>query len=840
MRILQIIAKRKKTLKAGLAALAMIFLLEDTVYAATNKSGCESKGTVTAVYDTAGTGVNGYYKKNGKVIVTYKMGNPDESCSDTSYQYVGITNKVETPKIDASEANVSGGGHVCNGHTSNSAEWKHWFGLSGSVLYGMGTKNVGSVTVTEEEYKKCSYAIAGPSSSFGDGLGSNGKFYWIVLYKKLPSAIGADNIDETPPVVELSAAPSGKTAVNPANGRTYGTQAVLTASSTDQQARPHKTKTFRFKNASGNITDWIAANSENKKAAASTYTVNANSSYYVETQDQLGNAITSKGVTVDFIDLTAPTAMLGKTVHEKVVSNGKEWTATTITLSTSASDSGAGLSAKPYCFDGVTWTEAKEYVISQNGTYQVKVQDALGNIVTKSITIDNFDRKAPEGEVNTNYENGITVGEKTWSKDGALVEAQARDEGCGLDEAPYSFDGGENWISENKHAFSENGKYEVKIRDGLHNVKTIPVEIEGIDKTAPVIEEIKMEPENWKSGNAVIKVSARDNEEGCGLAKAAYSYDGGKSWTEKNEIMLSESADLEIQVRDQLGNIANQTFCASRTPDEEEKEGSGDDDEDDDDDDEDDDDKDGDDDDKDGDDDKKKKDDKDGDDKKKKDDKDKDGDKDGNGKKKKKKGTQGEEKDNVTEIVPQENIVIPEKKESKDTEKKKDTKSDNSQAEKKKQEETSKKTYQVTLPILEEENEPIEIEEYDSNDTKTEKAEKTFWEKLCISALIAILLLGLLGLFLWYLFVFCKFRAVLYGKEEGRYKRLGTVMISKEDEQHVADIPDELLQQISGNYYRLKVNPAYLFEQEGEDIYIHIEERMLKKQVEKQIDFFAG
>ena len=124
MKILQVIIKKKKTIKAMLAVFALVFCLEDTVYAAANKSGCENRGTVTAAYDTAGTAVNGYFKKNGKVVVTYEMGQPDESCSDTSYQYVGITDKVEVPQIDASETNVSGGGHVCNGHTSNAAEWK--------------------------------------------------------------------------------------------------------------------------------------------------------------------------------------------------------------------------------------------------------------------------------------------------------------------------------------------------------------------------------------------------------------------------------------------------------------------------------------------------------------------------------------------------------------------------------------------------------------------------------------------------------------------------------------------------------------------------------------------
>ncbi len=832
MRILQVIIKKQKAIKAMLAVFTLVFCLEDTVYAAANKSGCENRGTVTAAYDTAGTAVNGYYKKNGKVVVTYEMGQPDESCSDTSYQYVGITDKVEVPQIDASETNVSGGGHVCNGHTSNTAEWKHWFGLSGRVLYGMSTKNLGSVTVTEEEYKKCSYAIAGPSASFGDGLGSSGRFHWIVLYKKLPSKIGSNGIDETAPEIELKAAPSGKTAVNPANGKTYGTQAVLTATCADQESRPHKTKTFRYKNSSGNITDWIAANSGNKKTASSTHTVNGNGTYSVESQDQLGNSSISKGISVDFIDLTAPAAMVDKTVNDKVVVNGKEWTATTVTLNVTASDSDAGLSSLPYSFDQVTWTNAGNYVISQNGTYHVKVQDALGNMATKTVTIDNFDKTAPEAEVITNYENSVTIGEKIWSGEGANVEIQAADKGCGLDAAPYSFDGGENWTRENRHTFSENGIYQVKVRDSLHNIKSNVVSIKGIDKTPPVIQEISMEPSNWKSGNAVVQVLAKDNESGCGLAEKAYSFDGGKNWTEKNEIVISKTTDLKIQVKDGLGNIAEETFQAKCTPEEENKKGN-DDDEDEEKDDE-------------------------GDDDEGDDEKD-DDNKDDNKKKRKKYGdkiTDGDrvKKEGIVDTksggddpVPEgENIIpVPKKEEGKKSHKSQvkntveNRKEDSNAKEKTEQEEIKETTHQVTLPVLEEEKEPIEIEEYDTNSPKERKREKTFLEKLCISALIAILLLGLLGLLLWYLFIFCKYRVVLYGKEEGRYNRLGTVAISQKEEQHMADIPDELLQKISGNHYRLKVNPAYLFEREGEDIYIHIEERMLKKQVEKQIDFFV-
>lgn len=107
-----------------------------------------------------------------------------------------------------------------------------------------------------------------------------------------------------------------------------------------------------------------------------------------------------------------------------------------------------------------------------------------------------------------------------------------------------------------------------------------------------------------------------------------------------------------------------------------------------------------------------------------------------------------------------------------------------------------------------------------------------------MTAFTVILSLGFLGFLFWYLFVYCKYKAVLFGKENGKYKRLGILMITKKEEQQQIEVPDELLQQITGHYYRIKVNRLYLSVNKGADIFLLIEERMVKKQVEKYIDFY--
>lgn len=47
---------------------------------------------------------------------------------------------------------------------------------------------------------------------------------------------------------------------------------------------------------------------------------------------------------------------------------------------------------------------------------------------------------------------------------------------------------------------------------------------------------------------------------GCGLADAAYSYDGGKTWTSDSFLEVTGNGTYEVMVRDRLGNISSGSF----------------------------------------------------------------------------------------------------------------------------------------------------------------------------------------------------------------------------------------------------------------------------------------
>lgn len=829
-------SRKKRIWGAMLAGFIFLLTMEENVLAATNKSGCEPGGTVKASYETEGQKANGYGLKSGKILVTYEMGEPSESCPNTSWQYVGITNQVEVPGIDKSETNVSGGGYSCNGHHSNTADWTHWFGRSGSILYGMDKENTGSVLVTEEAYKRCNYAIAGPSKNFGDGIEADGKFYWIVLYKKLPTEISKEGIDDTAPKIALQAVPSGITAVNSTTGKTYGTEALLSARITDNQARPHKTKTVRFKNSEKNITDWLSANIRNKTEVTCDIIVKENDTYYAESQDQLQNDTVSSGTTVDFIDKDKPVAIVGKEVNENIIVDGKEWTATNVTLFVSADDEGVGLAQTPYCFDDVTWTKSEKYVISQNGNYRIKVRDALGNVVEKNILINNFDKQAPVGEINTAYENGITIGDSVWSNKQVTLEIQAVDGGCGLDNEPYSYDGGATWTSENKISFTENGEKIVKIRDGLHNTMTKYIFIDGIDKTAPEIKEIQVTSAGNETKGAIVKVTAVDNADGCGMNDTAYSYDGGATWTDKNEMTVTETTVLNIQVRDKLLNTSTimcpvkctQNEVVSQDVEEnkvnEQNEVS------------------------------------------------------------EESGNEAvventEENQFVYEIKLQQDAMIAKERENEtdsnestqtdslenksdqwadtvivamdynETEKNvASTKPKNKQGQESTRTEESisenmlpgeesiendpihKETYQVDIPVLQDEKEPIIPRNY----KKKTPSQKAFF----VAVSLGTFFVGAMLLLLWYIVAVYKYKVILFGRQDGDYKKLGLLTIIKKEENLQIKVPEEMLQQVTDNFYRIKVSPVYVFSHEGEDVFLLVEDRMIKKQVERQIDFY--
>lgn len=217
------------------------------------------------------------------------------------------------------------------------------------------------------------------------------------------------------------------------------------------------------------------------------------------------------------------------------------------------------LSENPYLKNGEAF-ENNTFTINENGTYTFGIQaDENAGTVAASFTVNikNIDNTSP------NIKN-YSITPKEWVKDGVnfnIDEVQDLQpdgsEGCGLHEKPYSYDNGESWETVPNHFYTQNGEYEVLVRDKLENVGKLPIKIENIDNEAPNIELFDYDGrKNIKSTELKVKCNdiLSDGRVGCGLHEKPYSYDGGKTWTDNDTYPINNNCNIEFIVRDMLDN----------------------------------------------------------------------------------------------------------------------------------------------------------------------------------------------------------------------------------------------------------------------------------------------
>ena len=292
----------------------------------------------------------------------------------------------------------------------------------------------------------------------------------------------------------------------------------------------------------------------------SSFEVVNNGIYTIKVKDQAGN-VTQTRVTVDNIDNVSPTII-------SVEASEKEWTNQRVMLTVDAKDlqqdgsAGSGLAPNAYSYDGgVTFTEENSHEVTENGIYQLCVQDALGNVSTTQVEVTNIDYTGPSlisqeksKEDWTNQDLILSISAEDTQPDGSI--------GSGLAEQPFSFDGGITYTAESAFAVSENGTYTVYMKDRLGNVGEARIEITNIDSGMPVIENVEIE-EAWQREKVTIYVQAKDEENGSGLHVSPYSLDGEK-WQEIPEFIFDKNGSYKIFVRDYVGNISSQEFLVSQ------------------------------------------------------------------------------------------------------------------------------------------------------------------------------------------------------------------------------------------------------------------------------------
>lgn len=260
--------------------------------------------------------------------------------------------------------------------------------------------------------------------------------------------------------------------------------------------------------------------------------------------------VVGESVHVTNIDRTGPSLA-------EVTRSAVDWTKEDVVLTLSGRDvqpdgsDGCGLADLPYSFDGgMTYTEENTLTVSGNGSYEVLLMDRLGNVAQAQLEVSNIDREAP-------VISGIAAIEEGWQGESVTMQVQAEDapDGSGLHEAGYSLDG-ETWQEQPEFVFTENGTYQVYVRDALGNTAVQEFSVGQLDVTAPVIEALQASPEHIREEAVLVTIVAKDiqpdGSAGSGLHEEAYSLDGGVTWQKENTFYAETGKTYDIRVRDAL------------------------------------------------------------------------------------------------------------------------------------------------------------------------------------------------------------------------------------------------------------------------------------------------
>ena len=218
---------------------------------------------------------------------------------------------------------------------------------------------------------------------------------------------------------------------------------------------------------------------------------------------------------------------------------------------------GCGLHELPYSYDnGATWTDDPTHFYTDNGDYEVLIRDDLENTAVLEFTIDNIDNEPPRILV-FDYDHTPNLTEVTIHVECDDILSDGRD-GVGLDDLPYSYDGGMTWTDKTEYTVTHNTTIEFRAKDKLGNIAVLDEAITNIDDYAPTVRH-SLYPGYWTNGSVEVEFEAEDinpdGSPGIGLPDNCFSYDSGHTWTDEDSITVEDNCFVQVAVRDRNENI---------------------------------------------------------------------------------------------------------------------------------------------------------------------------------------------------------------------------------------------------------------------------------------------
>lgn len=202
--------------------------------------------------------------------------------------------------------------------------------------------------------------------------------------------------------------------------------------------------------------------------------------------------ITKKSIVIK-IDKTNPVANI----------NYNKTYAKNVTLNLTSSDVLSGVKRIQLPNGNYVNSSTTNYTVEANGDYVFKIEDVAGNVLTKTVTVDNIDHTPP-----TMY---ITKNPTEWTNNAVTIIATSDDIHSGAKRIKLP-DG--NYVNGNEATYiaHTNGTYNFVAYDNLDNALTKDISITNIDKVSPVIDySIEV---NTDKRSGYLNINATDNQSG--------------------------------------------------------------------------------------------------------------------------------------------------------------------------------------------------------------------------------------------------------------------------------------------------------------------------------------
>lgn len=382
-------------------------------------------------------------------------------------------------------------------------------------------------------------------------------------------------IDRTNPTISVSQTPTGWTKDNVQVNWTANVQ----GNSDLARVRFHD----------GN--SWSGWENTSGRSRSFSRTVTSNRTVRMEVENQAGNTFTQSHH-IENIDGVAP--------ELDFTHNPRTWTNQNVTTTIRARDGGpndgprsprhrvSGIRRMRMRRQGGSWSSWDNYgapselstswynrtrTITENGTYDVQLEDRAGNVRNQTFTVDWIDRANPvvrSSQSPINWTNGdVAITWRGESRGGSPIHRIRMHDG-------NSWGG---WQTYNSQSFSQtqrvsrNGTYRIQVEDQAGNIVEDTHTVSNIDVGSPDIR-VGQRPTGWTNEDITITwTGTRTGGPGAPLRRFRYDRGGG-DWTEWQDApdpdafdttqIVNDNGDYHFEVEDEAGNTGTSTVTITQ------------------------------------------------------------------------------------------------------------------------------------------------------------------------------------------------------------------------------------------------------------------------------------